>query len=81
MLREQGLAAEECLYMGDDVIDLPPMRRAGVGVVVADGVPELDEAALWRTKPPGGHGAVAEVVRILLAEQGKLDAALERYRR
>ena len=81
MLREQGLAAEECLYMGDDVIDLPPMRRAGVGVVVADGVPELDEAALWRTKLPGGHGAVAEVVRILLAEQGKLDAALERYRR
>ena len=40
-----------------------------------------DEAALWRTKLPGGHGAVAEVVRILLAEQGKLDAALERYRR
>ena len=57
------------------------MRRAGVGVVVADGVPELDEAALWRTKTPGGHGAVAEVVRILLAEQGRLDAVLERYRR
>lgn len=81
LLEEQGLSAEECLYMGDDVIDLPPMRRAGVGVVVADGVPELDEAALWRTKTPGGHGAVAEVVRILLAEQGRLDAVLERYRR
>ncbi|MBS1369682.1 MAG: HAD hydrolase family protein [Lentisphaeria bacterium] len=81
MLSEQQLAAEECLYMGDDVIDLPPMRRAGAGVVVADGVPELDEAALWRTETPGGHGAVAEVVRILLAEQGKLDAVLERYRR
>lgn len=37
MLAEQGLSAEECLYMGDDVIDMPPMRRAGVGVVVADG--------------------------------------------
>ena len=81
MLDEQGLTAEECLYMGDDVIDLPPMRRAGVGVTVADGVPEMDEAALWRTSAPGGHGAVAEVVRVVLAEQGKLDEVLERYRR
>ena len=81
MLAEQGLSAEECLYMGDDVIDMPPMRRAGVGVVVADGVPELDEVALWRTETPGGHGAVAEVIRILLAGQDKLDGVLERYRR
>ena len=81
MLAEQGLSAAECLYMGDDVIDMPPMRRAGVGVVVADGVPELDEVALWRTETPGGHGAVAEVIRILLAGQDKLDGVLERYRR
>ncbi len=81
LLKEQDLKPEECLYMGDDVIDLPPMRRAGVGVVVADGVPELDEAALWRTVTPGGHGAVAEVVRVVLTEQGKLDGVLERYRR
>ena len=80
MLDEQGLLPEECLYMGDDVIDLPPMRHAGVGVTVADGVPELDEAALWRTTAPGGHGAVAEVVRVVLSEQGKLDGVLERYR-
>lgn len=81
MLIEQGVSAEECLYMGDDVVDMPPMRRAGVGVVVADGVPELDEVALWRTETPGGHGAVAEVIRILLSEQNKLDGLLERYRR
>ena len=81
LVADLGVAPEECLYMGDDVIDMSPMRRAGVGVAVRDAVPELDEVADWRTETPGGHGAVCEVVRELLAAQGKLDAALERYRR
>ena len=81
MLAEWKLAPHECMYMGDDVIDMPPMRRAGVAVAVRDAVPELDEVADWRTTAPGGHGAVCEVVRELLAAQDKLDAALERYRR
>ena len=81
MLAEWKLAPGECLYMGDDVIDMPPMRRAGVAVAVRDAVPELDEVADWRTTAPGGHGAVCEVIRELLAAQDKLDAALERYRR
>ena len=81
LVSELHLAPEECLYMGDDVIDMPPMRRAGVAVAVRDAVPELDEVADWRTKTPGGHGAVCEVVHELLAAQGKLDALLEHYRR
>ncbi len=81
LLAEHGLRAEECLYMGDDVIDMPVMRRAGIGVAVADAVPELDEVADFRASLPGGHGAVYETIRRLLMEQGKLDALLERYRR
>jgi len=81
LLKEQKLTPEECLYMGDDVVDMPPMRRAGIGVAVADGMPELDEVALWRTTTPGGHGAVAEVIRKVLSGQDKLDGVLERYRR
>ena len=81
LLAELKLAPEECLYMGDDVVDMPPMRRAGVAVAVRDAVPELDEVADWRTKTPGGHGAVCEVVHELLAAQDKLDAVLEVYRR
>lgn len=81
LLKEQDLALEECLYIGDDVIDLPVMRRVGIGVAVADGVPELDEAAAFRTRLPGGCGAVMETVRRLLAEQGKMDEAMQRYRR
>lgn len=81
LLAEQSLRPEECLYIGDDVIDMPVMRRAGVAVAVADGVPELDEVADFRTRTPGGHGAVCEVMRRLMMEQGTLDAQLERYRR
>ena len=80
VLSDWKLAPEECLYIGDDVIDMPPMRRAGVAVAVADAVPELDEVADWRTRAPGGRGAVCEVIRELLAACGKLDEALERYR-
>lgn len=81
LLAEHSLRAEECLYIGDDVIDMPVMRRAGVAVAVADGVPELDEVTDFRTRTPGGHGAVCEVMRRLMMEQGTLDAQLERYRR
>ena len=81
LLAEHSLRAEECLYIGDDVIDMPVMRRAGAAVAVADGVPELDEVADFRTRTPGGHGAVCEVMRRLMMEQGTLDAQLERYRR
>ena len=81
LVADLGVAPEECLYMGDDVMDMPPMRRAGVAVAVRDAVPELDEVADWRTETPGGHGAVCEVVHKLLAAQNKLDAVLEKYRR
>ena len=81
ILSEYDLAPENCLYIGDDLIDMPVMRRAGIAVAVADGVPELDEVADFRTETPGGHGAVAEVIRKLLIEQGKLDQVIEKYRR
>ena len=81
LVSDLGVAPEECLYMGDDVMDMPPMRRAGIAVAVRDAVPELDEVADWRTEIPGGHGAVCEVVHKLLAAQNKLDAVLEKYRR
>ena len=44
-------------------------------------LPELDEAADFRTQLPGGHGAVYEAIRRLLIEQEKLDSVMERYRR
>ena len=81
ILRRYSLSADECLYMGDDVIDMPVIRRAGIGVAVGDAVQELDEAARWRTSRPGGRGAVQEVIRRVLKEKNLFDTAMERYRR
>ncbi|MBQ8753479.1 MAG: HAD hydrolase family protein [Lentisphaeria bacterium] len=81
VLKKYDLSAEECLYVGDDLIDYPLIKRAGFGVAVADGVEELDEVADYRTKTPGGHGVMVELVRMLLKAQGKMDEAMERYRK
>ena len=81
LLDERSLTAEECLYVGDDVVDMPVLRRAGVGAVVADAAPELAEVASWRTHAAGGRGAAMEIVRTVLREKGLLDSIMERYRR
>jgi len=65
LLAEQGLKPEECMYIGDDVVDIPPMRMAGLGVAVADGVEELDRVCHYRTKCAGGRGAVREAIEFL----------------
>ena len=81
LLVEYNLAPEECLYIGDDVIDMPVLRRVGIPVAVADAVPELDEVVIHRTAAPGGHGAVCETMRLLLKARGDLDGLMERYRK
>ena len=79
LLAEQNLKPSECMYIGDDVVDMPPMRRAGFPVAVADAAPELDSVAILRTKHSGGRGAVREAIEILLKGQGKWDSVLEKY--
>ena len=79
LLESEGLKPEECMYIGDDLVDAPPMARCGVAVAVGDGVPELDALADFRVKAPGGRGAVREAVEVLLKEQGKWSKLLERY--
>jgi len=79
LLKERGLSAKDCLYVGDDLVDMPPMREAGVAVAVADAVKELDLVADFRTKAPGGRGAVRETVEWLLKEQGKWDSVVRKY--
>jgi 3-deoxy-D-manno-octulosonate 8-phosphate phosphatase (KDO 8-P phosphatase) len=65
-LRARGLGAAEAAYAGDDVNDLPPLRRAGVAIAVADAVPEVRRAAHWVTSRPGGRGAVREICEAIL---------------
>jgi 3-deoxy-D-manno-octulosonate 8-phosphate phosphatase (KDO 8-P phosphatase) len=70
LLRELGLSPEQAACVGDDVPDLPIMARAGLAIAVADAHPEVLAVAHWRTRLPGGRGAVREVCDLLRDAQG-----------
>ena len=63
-------------YMGDDIIDLPTLRQAGLALSVADGWAPLGAAVDFVTSNAGGQGAVREVAELLLKAQGKWAAVL-----
>ncbi len=79
MLAQAGVRPEEVAMIGDDLPDLPLIRRAGFGVAVADAVDEVREGADWVTAKKGGRGAVREVVELVLKSQGLWDGIMERY--
>jgi len=68
ILQRRGLDAEEICFVGDDVVDLPAMRMAGLSVAVADAHPRVRHEADWITRARGGDGAVREVIDLLLGE-------------
>ncbi|HHI78759.1 MAG TPA: HAD family hydrolase [Planctomycetes bacterium] len=70
ILRRRGIHPEESLYMGDDLLDLPVLRAAGIAVTVPQGRPEVKAVCDLVTKAPGGEGAVREMVEILLVAKG-----------
>jgi len=80
ILKESGLTAQETAYIGDDVLDLPLVRRAGFGVAVANAVGELKAAADYVTAAGGGRGAIREVIEYILRRTGRWDQLMERYR-
>jgi len=79
ILAEAGLTWREVLYMGDDVVDLAALRRAGVSAVPADAILEARAAAHFVARHPGGRGAVREVVELVLKAQGRWDALVGRH--
>jgi 3-deoxy-D-manno-octulosonate 8-phosphate phosphatase (KDO 8-P phosphatase) len=66
LLGKTGLGAPQVAYVGDDIADLGPMRRAGFAVAVANCVDELRDVAAYVTQKEGGAGAVREAVELLL---------------
>ncbi len=79
LLVDFDLKPEECLYVGDDVIDIPIMTKVGIAVTVADSPDYIGDFCDIRTKNAGGHGAVREVLDWLIKEQGKWDELMQRY--
>jgi 3-deoxy-D-manno-octulosonate 8-phosphate phosphatase (KDO 8-P phosphatase) len=70
ILARAGCGWEEVCFVGDDLVDLGALRRAGVAVAVANAVAEVKRCAHFTTRAGGGQGAVREVVEKLLRARG-----------
>jgi 3-deoxy-D-manno-octulosonate 8-phosphate phosphatase (KDO 8-P phosphatase) len=78
VLDRLSIGASDAVYVGDDLIDLPPMALVGVAVAVADAHPVVQEAACWVTGRAGGQGAVREVCEWILKAHGVWEELVNR---
>jgi 3-deoxy-D-manno-octulosonate 8-phosphate phosphatase (KDO 8-P phosphatase) len=79
VLERHGIEWDEVAFVGDDLADLPILRRVGLPIAVANAVTEVKQIAAYITRAQGGHGAVREVVETLLQARGEWPEILERY--
>jgi len=79
VMQSLGLTSEQVCFLGDDLPDLPVIRRVGLGVAVADAAQEVRSAAHLVTRHRGGTGAVRELVEIILRAQNRWDDVIEKY--
>lgn len=74
-----GLKEEEVAHVGDDLQDLPLLRRVGLAVAVADAHETVLRHVHWVTRQPGGHGAAREVCDLVLRARGALDGIVRTF--
>jgi len=79
LLAEMKLTPEASAFMGDDVIDLPVMRRVGLAISVPTAPQLVLDHAHYVSQREGGHGAVREVCELIMAAQGTLASQLAPY--
>jgi len=79
ILKKTGLLAEEIAFVGDDLIDLPLLRRVGFSIAVADAHETVIEHADMTTSAKGGAGAVREICEAILKAQGLWNKILENF--
>jgi 3-deoxy-D-manno-octulosonate 8-phosphate phosphatase (KDO 8-P phosphatase) len=79
LLARLAISASETAYVGDDVVDIPLLRRVGLAIAVQDAHSLVKRHAHWTTANPGGRGAVREVCELILQAQGSLDEAMRHY--
>lgn len=79
ILDKQGLNNEQVAYVGDDLIDLPILRRVGFSATVSDAHPDVLPLVDYVTQRPGGRGAVREVCDLLLKAGGHWEQVTDRY--
>jgi 3-deoxy-D-manno-octulosonate 8-phosphate phosphatase (KDO 8-P phosphatase) len=80
LLKKTGVTEEEVAYVGDDLPDLPVMRRVGLAIAVANAVDEVKRAAHFVTRNIGGDGGVREAIELILKSQGKWESLINKAR-
>ena len=79
LLEKTGLDPAECAYMGDDVVDLPVMRRCGLAVCVPAAPALVKQHSHYLTQNSGGGGAVRELCELVMQAQGTFETQLAPY--
>jgi len=79
ILAENGLSAYEVAFMGDDLLDLPVLKRAGLSMAPADAEERVIRECDWICSKDGGKGAVREACELLLKSAGKWEEITARY--
>ena len=79
ILADLNVTDEQVAYMGDDILDLPVLLRAGLAASPSDAVDEVRARVHWVARAAGGHGAARELVELVLRAQGTWTALLDDY--
>jgi len=79
ILQKEHLSANQAAYVGDDVIDLPVMRRCGLAIATANAREEVKAEAHYVTRHRGGEGACRDAVEYILRAQGTWEEAVNKY--
>ncbi len=79
LLARTGFKWEETCYMGDDIVDLGVLKRAGLAATVADALPEAKALSHYITTANGGRGAVREVVDLILKAQNRWQKLVDKH--
>jgi 3-deoxy-D-manno-octulosonate 8-phosphate phosphatase (KDO 8-P phosphatase) len=80
VLRKAEVSDDEVAFVGDDLPDIPLLRRVGLAVAVGDGVGEVKEVAHYTTRALAGHGAIREAVELILRSKGIWEEMIEKAR-
>lgn len=79
VLEDRGLAPEDTAYVGDDLPDVPLLRKVGFAAAVGDAIPEVMDAAHYVAGRPGGKGAIREIGEFLLRASGAWESVTKEF--
>src|SRR5882724_12149148 len=80
ILQKAGVSDSAVAFVGDDLPDIPLMRRAGLAIAVGNAVPEVKQIAHYTTKALAGNGAVREAIELILRSKGSWEAMIDKAR-